>query len=54
MLRTRDRSGVSTAFDRLVADAIPSAVKDKIPHLTARFEADSGWGRARPEQESAR
>jgi integrase len=54
VLRARDRSGVSTAFDKLVVDAIPSEVQEKIPHLTARSEADSGWGRARHERESAR
>jgi integrase len=44
VLRRRDRTSVSTAFDQLVADAIPSAAREKIPDLTARFESESERG----------
>jgi integrase len=54
VLRRRDRTGVSRAFDQLVADAIPSAAREKIPDVTARFESESERGRARQMRRSAR
>jgi hypothetical protein len=54
VLSRRDRTGVSTAFDQLVADALPSAAQEKIPDLTARVEADSERGRPRHTRGSAR
>jgi hypothetical protein len=54
VLRTRDRSGASSAFDRLVADAVPSAPDAKIADLSARFEGDTGRRRAGQKPRSAR
>ncbi len=54
VLRRRDRTKVSSAFDKLVADAVPSVPTASIPSEVADFDAGIGSGKRRRNRPATR
>ena len=54
VLRRRDRTKVSSAFDKLVADAVPSVPTASIPSEVADFDAEIGSGKRRRNRPATR